>query len=206
MSEVAKITFIDAIRIALTKYFDFKSSATRAEFWYFFLFTLLVGIVLSTLDGLIWPMDTESDPLALATTPAPFSSLANLALLIPSLAITARRFRDAGWSPHWLWLYFAPVLTLIFGVINLIGYLVERGPGAVQSFDGVIAILLMFVPTIIVAISVSLFFLILALLPSKSKADGNRHLKSEDSTSGNGETQSAAPNTEGVNDDYSPKY
>ena len=39
--------FQEAVRTCLSKYADFNGRASRAEFWWFFLFTVLVSLVLT---------------------------------------------------------------------------------------------------------------------------------------------------------------
>lgn len=70
--------FIDVIK---NHYIDFAGRATRTQFWMFFVFYI---IILVTLVCVI--------PIISALIPA---------LLLPYLAITLRRFRDAGVSPVW---------------------------------------------------------------------------------------------------------
>ena len=39
------MTFFEAVKTALSKYAVFSGRARRKEFWYFFLFNVLVGII-----------------------------------------------------------------------------------------------------------------------------------------------------------------
>ncbi len=71
------VDFFDAIRICLNKYADFKGRASRSEFWFF----TLAQVILS----------------ALATQ----SEIIFLALLLPGLAVSARRLHDTGKSGWW---------------------------------------------------------------------------------------------------------
>jgi len=78
--------FQDAVRICLQrKYVDFTGRARRSEYWFFFLFTVLAGIVGGILDGLFgW----RGGPYG---GTGPIQGLIQLALLLPSLAVGARR-------------------------------------------------------------------------------------------------------------------
>lgn len=82
------------LQVVNKKYIAFEGKADRAEFWYFVLYSFIISFVL----GLVF---------------APLAGLFNLAILLPSLSISARRLRDAGHSPWWL-------LTTIFGIGVLI--------------------------------------------------------------------------------------
>ena len=46
------VSFPDAIRLGFQHYFDFRSRSTRAEYWWWVLFTVLAGIVLAVVDTL----------------------------------------------------------------------------------------------------------------------------------------------------------
>lgn len=83
----APMGFGQAVSTCLRKYAEFEGRASRSEYWYFALFCLLLSIA----------EQLFSLPLALR-------SLVNLALLLPSLAVTTRRLHDrdhSGW--HQLW-------------------------------------------------------------------------------------------------------
>lgn len=68
------------LRCVRDKYADFNGRASRPEFWWFALFCFLVGAVFQVLHLEMIGM------------------LANLALLLPSLAVGARRLHDMGKS------------------------------------------------------------------------------------------------------------
>ncbi len=89
------MSFQDAIRTCLTqKYADFNGRARRSEFWYFFLFTVIVSIVAATIDRAIGTDDVMSNRGLVGT-------IASLALLVPSLAVGARRLHDTDRSGWW---------------------------------------------------------------------------------------------------------
>ena len=90
------MTFAESIRTCFTKYADFNGTASRPEFWWFMLFIYLVAAALSLLSTTL-------------------SGLFYLAVLLPTLAVGARRLHDTGRSGWWQLLYIVP-----FGVIVLI--------------------------------------------------------------------------------------
>lgn len=77
------MNFGQAISACLGKYATFAGRASRSEFWWFFLFQVLVSIAVAALLG------------------EKASSLAGLALLLPSLAVATRRLHDIGKSGWW---------------------------------------------------------------------------------------------------------
>ncbi len=82
------MTFIDAIKSGFKNYANFKGVASRPEYWYWALFAFLLGLVTNTIDN-----------VAGTST---LSNIVQLALVVPGLAVAARRLRDAGRSPLWL--------------------------------------------------------------------------------------------------------
>ncbi len=86
----------------LKKFADFEGRARRKEFWFFWLFCILVSIIASVCDLLI----SSGEWL---------ENLSSLALLIPSLAVGARRLHDTGRSGWWQLLIFT-----VIGIIPLI--------------------------------------------------------------------------------------
>ena len=84
--------------VILKNYVNFQGRATRAEFWWFFLFNFIVGLILSlfgkagtALQG-IW----------------------SLAILLPQLGLSARRLHDINKS-GWL---------LLLGLIPVVGWII----------------------------------------------------------------------------------
>ena len=106
--------YIDAFR----NYVNFQGRATRTQFWMFVLFNFIAGVVL-TVIGFMIP--------ALAF----LVSIYNLAVLLPSLAIGARRLHDTDRSAWWLLLALVPVVG---GIVLIIFYVLPGTPGP-NRFD-----------------------------------------------------------------------
>ena len=88
-----EIGFGDAIKICFNKFAEFEGRARRSEFWWWYLFTVLVGWI----PYIGW--------------------LASLVFLIPSLAVGARRLHDTGRSG---WLQFLMLVPCIGSIILII--------------------------------------------------------------------------------------
>jgi uncharacterized membrane protein YhaH (DUF805 family) len=73
-----------SVKTCFKKYADFKGVASRPEYWYFYLFTIIGNIIFTA-----------------AKLPA-FKIIWILALLLPSSAVATRRFRDGGHNPLWV--------------------------------------------------------------------------------------------------------
>jgi uncharacterized membrane protein YhaH (DUF805 family) len=101
--------FPEAIRTCFNKYVDFTGRARRSEFWFWVLFTFLVGIVASIIDSVLGTRSSTGTGLV--------GGLADLALLLPTLAVAARRLHDTGRSAWWLLLYFLCVIGWIILIV-----------------------------------------------------------------------------------------
>mgnify|MGYP001399268179 CR=1 FL=1 len=114
------MTFGQSISTCFKKYASFKGRASRSEFWYFYLFILLVYAIILTLAATV-------DPLFFS-----FFALFIFAVILPSYAVTARRLHDTNHS-GWLQLLpypfslignaltaSSPVLAIVFSVVGLV--------------------------------------------------------------------------------------
>jgi len=113
------MNFQDAIVSGFKNYVNFSGRALRSEFWYWVLFCFIVGIVTGILDSAIFPGGMVS----------PLNTIFNLAVLIPNLAVGARRLHDIDRTGWWLLL----VLTGI-GIIVLIYWWVQPSQPASNRF------------------------------------------------------------------------
>ncbi len=110
-NEGSAMTFPQAIRVCLTKYAEFNGRASRAEFWWFALFvTLVVG--------------------ALGYLHENVAAIFMIAVLLPFLAVGARRLNDVGESPWWLLILLVPV-----GGLVALGFLWAKPPADLLPED-----------------------------------------------------------------------
>lgn len=167
-----KMTFVGAVKSVFVNFRKFKGTATRREYWFYILATALIGIVLSTIESIIWPPIETDDLIEAINQPTPLSSIAALILLIPTLSVTSRRMQDSGWSGKWLFMYLLPVVPLLMGIIGVVGYLQSTSAPEIEILATSVAY---FVPTLLIAFGVQVFLLILCLLPSKSREAGNKY-------------------------------
>ncbi|MEM9248990.1 MAG: DUF805 domain-containing protein [Pseudomonadota bacterium] len=116
--------FFEAVQVVLGKYATFSGRARRAEFWWFALFGLVVGIVLSILDGIIFGYGDDGTPNGLIST------LFSLAILLPSIGVAVRRLHDKDMSGWWYLLIFVPIL----GFLVLLYFFVQKGTDGDNRF------------------------------------------------------------------------
>ena len=98
------MTFGNSISVCFSKYATFDGPASRSEYWWWFLFTCLAsaaaGMVSETLSGLF-----------------------SLGVLLPSLAVGARRLHDTDRSGWFLLLWLIPLV----GWIVLVVWAIQEG-------------------------------------------------------------------------------
>lgn len=98
----------------LKNYAGFNGRARRKEYWMFTLINILVVLVLAILSGV-------AKPLVFLVV------IYDLAMIVPSLAVSFRRLHDTGRSAGWIWIGLIPVI----GTIMLIVFTAtdgQRGP------------------------------------------------------------------------------
>jgi uncharacterized membrane protein YhaH (DUF805 family) len=103
------MTFGQSISSGFSKYAQFGGTASRSEYWWWTLFSVLVSIGLGIVDG---AFNGQSDFSLL-------SSLWSLAVLLPSLAVGVRRLRDAGYPWGYLFLALIPIVGAIILIVLL---------------------------------------------------------------------------------------
>jgi len=111
------VNFGQAIKTVFSKYAVFEGKASRAEYWWWFLFSFLVIAVLwvlflitggaSFLAGISEVTDVSI--ILLGGFAWIILQLAYLALAIPTLAVLVRRLHDTGRSGWYLLLYLIPI-------------------------------------------------------------------------------------------------
>lgn len=102
--------FVQAVTSVYTNYFNFQGRASRAEYWWFFLFAFLVGIVGNVLIAVLG--DTVGGLLYLVFI---------LGSLIPSIAVAVRRLHDTGKSGWWILIGLIPIVGFIVLLIFYLG-------------------------------------------------------------------------------------
>ena len=115
-AELPMVGFGEAISQGFRNYATFSGRATRAENWWWVLFTLLAGIMLAVVDIVTRTMGMFGD-LGL------LGQLFELAVLVPSLALGARRLHDINRTGWWLLLLF----VIVIGWIVLIMWAIKQG-------------------------------------------------------------------------------
>jgi len=111
------MSFTDAVRTCLSKYAVFGGRARRSEYWWFFLFNVLVSIVAGIIDAILGTDSGSGTGL--------IGALAALALLLPNLAVGIRRLHDTGRVGWWILIGLIPIVGWI---VLLVFYLQDSHP------------------------------------------------------------------------------
>lgn len=90
------MTFGQSIATCFSKYVSFSGRASRSEYWWFWLFTFILGFVCGLIDET-------------------FSTLVNLALFLPMIAVGVRRMHDTGRSG---WCLIIPIANIVFACLE----------------------------------------------------------------------------------------
>lgn len=115
------MSFPQAISSAFRQYAKFSGRASRSEFWWFFLFQFVIGLLL------------------IYSIPVIFF-LFVVATLLPYLAVLVRRLHDTGRSGWWVLLVLIPfgnLVLLIFALLEGNRGANKYGPNPLQPASGI---------------------------------------------------------------------
>jgi len=112
------VSFGDAIKLGFNGYVKFSGRSTRAEYWWWTLFSLIL------IPLLTWIIDW----VVFKTEYGPVRVLSGLALLLPGIAVSVRRLHDINksglWLLWWLLIVIGPYVIIVLGVwIAFAGFL-----------------------------------------------------------------------------------
>lgn len=111
------MTFGQSISACFKKYCCFTGRASRSEYWWWVLFTAILGFLFAIPYGI-----TAAKAVTEGTEPGlpVISYILYLVLLLPSLGVLFRRLHDTGRSGWWWLISFIPVVgTIVILVFTL---------------------------------------------------------------------------------------
>ncbi|PRY18082.1 DUF805 domain-containing protein [Kineococcus rhizosphaerae] len=134
--------FVDAVKTCLRQYATFTGRARRSEYWYFYLFQTLLGLVLGVALVIALVAVGGAASATGSDTVGAGGSIAlvllyllvgavSLALLLPSLAVHVRRLHDTGRSGWWILISLVPlggIVLLVFNVMDSVPGPNQHGP------------------------------------------------------------------------------
>lgn len=95
---------MDYFLAALKKYATFSGRARRKEYWFFFLFVLIISVVLNVAEAMLG-------------TGGIIAGLFGLGMLVPNVAVTIRRLHDTDRSGWWILINLVPVIGWIVSLV-----------------------------------------------------------------------------------------
>lgn len=105
------VTFTESIRTCFKKYTDFKGRASRSEFWWWTLFTTVTSIVLNSINENLF-------------------GAFGLVVIVPSLAVGARRLHDTNYSG---WLQLLLLIPIVGDIVLIIWW--AQAPKEPNKYD-----------------------------------------------------------------------
>ena len=128
----------------MRKYAVFTGRAPRAEYWWFYLATVVIQIPLTIVDEAIgnW---------------SPLSTLFSLATFIPWLAVTVRRLHDTNRSGWWLLALFLPLVAVGFAAAAAVGATLSGGTAPEPTGSMLVMMIVAVVAMLIIGITMFVF-------------------------------------------------
>lgn len=150
------MTFNQAVKTCFSKFLTFSGRASRAEYWYFFLFIVIWNVIAGIIDYQFFTQVAETETNGVksvtATSSQPVQSIVSLIVFLPHLAVAWRRMQDTGRSGLYallpILLFLGAMAVLIFGI----GIASSFAPGGSLDILFTRATLLVVIPTMIVLI------------------------------------------------------
>ena len=113
--------FATAISTCMVKkYADFSGRASRSEFWFCQLFFLIIGFIVGIIDAMVLGYVYEAGP---------FELISYVIIIIPAIAVTARRLHDVNLSGWWQLI----ALTIV-GIPIYLYWLIIKGTDGNNDF------------------------------------------------------------------------
>lgn len=104
------MSFGQAISSGFKNYALFSGRATRSAFWWFYLFTVIVAIAISVVEGIFGSPDV-------AVGVGLISVIWTLAIILPILGLMVRRLHDANHTGWWILIAFIPLIGAIVLIV-----------------------------------------------------------------------------------------
>jgi uncharacterized membrane protein YhaH (DUF805 family) len=126
------MSFTDAVRTCINKFATFDGRATRSEFWWFYLFAVLVGFIGYVPILILTIIGASANDGAISSVFTILSVIfwilwliVVIALYIPLLAVGSRRLHDRGQSGWLQLLYLVPCGSIVL----IVFFALEGTPG-----------------------------------------------------------------------------
>jgi uncharacterized membrane protein YhaH (DUF805 family) len=117
-----------AIVSVLSQYATFSGRAPRSEYWWYSLAAMLASFLIAVPDALLFP-----------TSAIDLSSLFAIAIFVPGMAVSVRRFHDidkSGWNLLWIFLPFVGFFLILYWCCQK-GDVIDNdyGPDPLEAYE-----------------------------------------------------------------------
>ena len=99
------MTFVESVEHVFSNYFNAEGTASRSEYWWWYLFTILASIAVSLL-GVILDYFTGIEFISTILTWG-----LSILILIPNICVQIRRYHDINRSGWWI---LCPIVNMVF--------------------------------------------------------------------------------------------
>lgn len=110
------MNFPTAVATVFRRYAVFSGRSGRPEFWWFFLFSVVVSIATDALDSTLFSSLVSNPDSGFGVGDGPLTAIFFVITIVPSLAVSARRFHDTGRSGWWTLVWLIPVVGWIAAI------------------------------------------------------------------------------------------
>ena len=95
-----------ALKDGFARYVDFRTRSTRAQFWWWVVWSVVLGFAASIVDSLLGLSEVGA-----------VNGLVSLVLFLPSIAISVRRLHDIGRTGWWYLIILVPLVGWIVLIV-----------------------------------------------------------------------------------------
>ncbi len=114
-----QVTFGEAVNKAVAQnYCNFNGRASRSEYWWYVLFTAILGMVIGFILAIFGAGTSATSAI---------QGVVSLALLLPGLGLSVRRLHDISKSGWWI---FIALIPLAGAILLLVWFCKPSDPGS----------------------------------------------------------------------------
>jgi len=124
------MTFTQSINTCYSKYFTFSGRASRSEYWWFILYSLILSVILRVLIASIFNQPAYGADVIFSDSYWSSTFVNFLLTGIPGIAVMVRRLHDVNKSGWW---YF--IILTVIGVFFLLYWLIKEGDKSRNNFN-----------------------------------------------------------------------
>ncbi len=113
------MNFLEAVSNALKNYRNLHGRASRAEYWYWYLFVVIVNL-LTSIPVIYTAMMVSEAQYALVLPFATAQLALAIFLITPTITVTARRLHDTDLSGWYMLLFFIPGVGSLIQLVMMV--------------------------------------------------------------------------------------